>query len=278
MKLDDHAATEGTPLAPLAAYDASRLNALQHGILSKFKVLPWESAGDYAALLSALEAEHKPDGPTQAHLVEELAGVLWRKRRLHLAEAASYHRGLSARADSFDSAKTTAAALVTTGGKTKIKIGDALVISPGDAALELAELDADQAQTEHAIASLKVDTETAYTDAVALLDESTLDAWTGQLTWTAEDYQDGEQPFTADAASLCRYLAAEMLPWYDERRAELKAAPLVRAQAIGEALDPDKLERLGRYEVHLDRKFERTLSTLLRLQDIARARPAPTTT
>lgn len=56
------------------------------------------------------------------------------------------------------------------------------------------------------------------------------------------------------------------------KRAELNAAPLVRAQAIGEALDADKLERLGRSEVHLDRKFERTLSTLLKSQDLARTR------
>ena len=35
-----------------------------------------------------------------------------------------------------------------------------------------------------------------------------------------------------------------------------------------EALDPDKLERLGRYEVHLDRKLERMLSMLLRLKDL----------
>jgi hypothetical protein len=30
----------------------------------------------------------------------------------------------------------------------------------------------------------------------------------------------------------------------------------------------DKLERLGRYEVHLDRKLERTLAMLLRLKDL----------
>ena len=35
-----------------------------------------------------------------------------------------------------------------------------------------------------------------------------------------------------------------------------------------EALDPDKLERLGRYEVHLDRKLERMLAMLLRLKDL----------
>jgi len=44
--------------------------------------------------------------------------------------------------------------------------------------------------------------------------------------------------------------------------------PLIREQAFGEALDPDKLERLGRYEVSLDRKLERMLAMLLRLKDL----------
>jgi hypothetical protein len=32
--------------------------------------------------------------------------------------------------------------------------------------------------------------------------------------------------------------------------------------------DPDRLERLGRYEVHLDRKLERMLTMLLRLKEL----------
>jgi hypothetical protein len=42
--------------------------------------------------------------------------------------------------------------------------------------------------------------------------------------------------------------------------------PLVGA--LGESFDPDKLERLGRYEVHLDRKLARTPSMLLHLKDL----------
>jgi hypothetical protein len=34
---------------------------------------------------TSLAAEHAPQGPTEEHLVEELAGILWRKRRLRLA-------------------------------------------------------------------------------------------------------------------------------------------------------------------------------------------------
>jgi hypothetical protein len=53
-------------------------------------------------------------------------------------------------------------------------------------------------------------------------------------------------------------------------RKELANRPLIREQAFGESLDPDKLERLGRYEVHLDRKLERMLAMLLRLKDLRR--------
>jgi hypothetical protein len=56
--------------------------------------------------------------------------------------------------------------------------------------------------------------------------------------------------------------------WFETRRKELANRPLIREQAFGEALDPDKLERLGRYEVHLDRKLERMLVMLLRLKDL----------
>ena len=38
----------------------------------------------------------------------------------------------------------------------------------------------------------------------------------------------------------------------------------------GESLDPNKLERLARYETHLDRKLERTLAMLLRLKELRR--------
>jgi hypothetical protein len=56
---------------------------------------------------------------------------------------------------------------------------------------------------------------------------------------------------------------------------ELANRPLIREQAFGEALDPDKLERLGRYEVHLDRKLERMLAMLLRLKELRRGEVAP---
>jgi hypothetical protein len=59
-----------------------------------------------------------------------------------------------------------------------------------------------------------------------------------------------------------------VLPWFENRKKELTNRPLIREQAFGEVLDSDKLERLCRYEVHLDRKLERMLAMMLRLKDL----------
>ena len=88
----------------------TRFNALRHGVLSRYTVLPWEDGDEYRALVAALVAEHGPQGPTEEHLVEELAGILWRKRRLRLAEAAAHRRGLEGTFDLYR--KTVKVALV----------------------------------------------------------------------------------------------------------------------------------------------------------------------
>ena len=77
--------------------ESTRFNALRHGVLSRYTVLPWEDAAEYRDLVASLVAEHAPHGATEEHLVEELAGILWRKRRLRLAEAAAHRHGLKMR-------------------------------------------------------------------------------------------------------------------------------------------------------------------------------------
>ena len=74
--------------------EITRFNALRHGVLSRYTVLPWEDADEYQAIVVALVAEHTPQGPPEEYLVEEIAGIMWRKRRLRLAEAAANRRGL----------------------------------------------------------------------------------------------------------------------------------------------------------------------------------------
>lgn len=76
------------PIARSGGYDNSRFNASKHGILSRLVVLAHEDHAEFAGLLAALMEEHKPAGITERHLIEELAAVIWRKRRVLLAEGA----------------------------------------------------------------------------------------------------------------------------------------------------------------------------------------------
>ncbi|MCP4992666.1 MAG: hypothetical protein GY934_02595, partial [Gammaproteobacteria bacterium] len=75
-------------------YKAVQFNAMKHGILSRHTVLPHEDQDEFAGLLAALVHEHQPAGMTEAHLVEELAGIIWRKRRVLQAEGSNINRGL----------------------------------------------------------------------------------------------------------------------------------------------------------------------------------------
>ena len=59
-------------------------NALKHGAFSRELILPGEIRKDYERLLAELEAEYSPSGPTEIYLVNHLASLLWRQRRLQV--------------------------------------------------------------------------------------------------------------------------------------------------------------------------------------------------
>lgn len=246
--------------------ELARFNALRHGVLSKHAVLPWEDGEEYSTLLEALVVEHKPQGPTEEHLVEELAGVIWRKRRLWLGENAAHHRALMRASDPYQ--KTAKAALINVAADVEAdSIDDAIRATEEQTAEDRADLESDQAMTEEALRILASPSSSAYSRAAAALRDDTRAWWDDQLGWDAEDYDEGQTPYGADAESLKRFLEAEILPWYEKRRQELDYRPLIRAQAFGEAVDPHRLERLARYEVHLDRM----LAMLFKLQELRRA-------
>jgi hypothetical protein len=123
--------------------------------------------------------------------------------------------------------------------------------------------------TEKALGLLEKPSQTAYPRALGALRDDTR-AWREQLTREPDDHDEDQTPYRAGAESLKRFLESEVIPWYEKRWRELDQRPLIRAQAFGEAVDPHRLERLARYEVHLDRKLERTVAMLLKLQELRR--------
>ena len=254
-------------------YEVARFNALRHGVLSQHTVLPWEDADEYRALLESLVAEHQPRGPTEEHLVEELAGVIWRKRRLRLGERAAHHHALRRAAE--PDRQTAQAALIRLGHADieKDAVDEAIAASYEQTAAALADLENDKRITEAALRFLSSRSAAAYKRALAALREDTREWWEERLLWGPDENDEDQTPHSPDAASLRRFLETEIVPWYDNRRRELERRPLIRAQAFGDAVEPARLESLARYEVHLDRKFERTVAMLLKLQELRAGKP-----
>jgi hypothetical protein len=247
--------------------EVTRFNALRHGVLSRYTVLPWEDAQEYQALVAALVAEHAPQGPTEEHLVEELVGILWRKRRLRLAEAAAHRRGLNQTfVSSRETAKVALAHLRDAGQSERLT--SAIRATDSDTEEDMRDLEEDEGMTRRAIGLLGSLRNDRYEAALAALRDDTREWWADILARDPAYLDKGEEPAAADETGLLRFLENEVLPWFETQKKELAHRPLIREQAFGEALDPYKLERLGRYEVHLDRKLERMLTMLLRLKDL----------
>ncbi|MHB8557889.1 MAG: hypothetical protein ACYDCU_07195 [Candidatus Acidiferrales bacterium] len=68
--------------------ERSKHNAAKHGIFSKAALLKDESKADFDSLLSGLRKDFDPEGTLEDVLVEKLATLLWRYRRLIVAEGA----------------------------------------------------------------------------------------------------------------------------------------------------------------------------------------------
>jgi hypothetical protein len=69
--------------------DGSKHNALKHGIFAKTVLLKGEPQSEFDSLLSGLRKDLRPQGMLEKVLVEKLATLIWRQRRLLMVEGAS---------------------------------------------------------------------------------------------------------------------------------------------------------------------------------------------
>jgi hypothetical protein len=66
----------------------SRLNSRKHGLTAKTLIIVGERSDDFDQLRAELMDEHDPQSASECELVERLAGILWRLRRVPFFEAA----------------------------------------------------------------------------------------------------------------------------------------------------------------------------------------------
>ncbi|MDR2166067.1 MAG: hypothetical protein LBO79_10735 [Zoogloeaceae bacterium] len=163
---------EASPAARAGSYDDVRFNAVKHGILSRLVVLAHEEHAEFDDLLAALLAEHRPAGMTEQHLVEELAAIIWRKRRVLLAEGARINEGLKHVLNSPQAVTSSAAPFQRMSGETDLRdlLADA---TPDEISERRQNAELDLSATRKAAAILRKGGTNAYTKArQALIQES----------------------------------------------------------------------------------------------------------
>jgi hypothetical protein len=245
-------------------YEVVRFNALQHGILSRYTVLSHENHADYESLVNSLIDEHLPAGATEQHLIEELASVIWRKRRVLQAEGATINKGLK---ESARSAKTVIPAAAPfemglSGENTDIR--DLMNLKPEDVTESQRAARHDLDATNKASVILREGGDRAYEKALRALSPGSRDWWDSYLVL---------EGYSADAEGLASFIRKHLSPLCHQQEKEARHHAAIVNQTIGEGLQAYRLEQLSRYETHLDRKFERTLAMLIKLKDL-RSSPA----
>ena len=128
-------------------------------------------------------------------------------------------------------------------------VGEAIRATTADTEDHIREREEDEAIVHRALNLLGSRRNDAYEAALAELREGTQEWWAEFLARKPDELDEGEKAATADVEGLRRFLEEEVLPWLESRKKEFANRPLIREQAFGKSLDPDKLERLGRYEV-----------------------------
>jgi len=244
---------------PTASYDAVRFNAMKHGILSRLAVLAHEDNAEFADLLAALLDEHQPAGMTERHLIEELATIIWRKRRVLLAEGAKINEGLQSTLSSPKSVMPSAAPFQRGLSGEITDLSDLFDSTPADTAESLKSAELDLAAGQKAAAILRKGGANAYEKARRALIPESRDWWDKHVV-------DEKHPATAQG--LAEFIRVSLEPICYRMMQEARFTPAIKAQTVGEGLQAHQLEKLNRYETHLDRKFERTLAMLLKLKSL----------
>ena len=186
-----------------------------------------------------------------------------------MAEAAVYREKLRHDATAYNCPDHVvgAALLPITGDVNgKASIPHAIAASPAETARELRDVKRDQGMTQRTLNILQSGGSGTYERALAALRDDTRAAWEECL---AEDPEDG-LTYTRTPEALQAWISHNWQNWYERPIAELQHRDAIRDQALGLAYSANDLDVPARYEVHLDRKLERTLAMLIRLRELRR--------
>jgi len=266
--------------------ERSKQNATRHGIFSKVAVLEGESQAEYAALLNGLRDDRQPVGELEELLVEKLASLFWRERRLLIAEAAEIRAQAEfVEWDGMERDRQESAGfpeLTLTGGIMRW-IANPEVLQ---GCLHLLEV------LKEAIEKDGFDSEfdrTILTKLYGSPEQKVQENWKKTLfdpylVWfhtSRHTDEERKQKGYASSQKCKEYFLKEVneeiqrLERYRKEQATISARRLELESLRRNVPEAPQLDRLLRYETTISREIERTLNQLERLQRTRLGQPVP---
>ena len=279
--------TNGT--GPAEGKNATAPDSAARGIFSKV-VLKTESQGDYDSLVTGLRNACQPKGTLEEILVEKLAAILWRYRRLITAECGEIGDNLSslARTDmrlkERDRLESEALRRQESGQGV---IG--MIYDPGFLSDCLRELQNLRDRMEPNVSSRSIEDravlrklygqQKSLSGDIDMCRYSTDSLYARYEKWI-ESARANERNQEGGTLRRCFDLVVQAIEKEIQRLTEIQNA-LNESQPEQTELeqlrrnlpDADRMERLLRYEASVERAFDRTLAQLERLQGIRLGRP-----
>src|SRR6266446_2131729 len=260
--------------------ERSKFNARKHGLFSKAVLLQDEPRAEYDALLNGLMENLQPHGKLEIVLVENLATLLWRKRRLLQVETAESEKAQFLNVDLALQNKVDELEYAQLEDVSDAELGHSNPLFLLRNAIEILNL--------HRLRFMAGDSPSG--DAI----QRTLKSIYGYQDGGPEPYgwrqmsltlaklissaeqakKDSEDP--ADVKQfIVEAISKEIMRLVDLHDTAAKVEALRRDHNLAAARVPSQevSDRLIRYEAHLSREFDRTLAQLERLQRMRLGQP-----
>ena len=263
----------------------SSRNATKHGVFSEVVVLKSESRIEYDRLLTGLLETWQPEGTLEEFLVEKMAAIVWRQRRLLLAEGAEIQKNTGFfESDQRDREREEAEKIARSSDPLNNHGLIAQIHNPHilercrDLLFQLRRHVSEYGfNPEFDQRILKE----VYGDrGENRLHEDLYDSYESCLATSAapeeERLRERYEPPALCRFNIVRLIDAEIVRLGHDRvaRASVRAARTQLEIVCRNVPDGPGLDRLLRYETSLERSFERTLSQLVGLQRMRLGQPA----
>jgi hypothetical protein len=239
--------------------EKSKHNALKHGIFSQVVLLPWEPRAELDSLLSGLRDHFEPEGTPEELLVDKLAALVWRQRRLIISEGAEIRKGTEF-LEHHEKQHQDEEAAINRLEKIKTCI----------------ERDNFNKQNDKVIKTILVRLYGNSGVDTGAKKTTLLDIYSRCLDTALSNASAGENS-ESPSPEECVATFLSSLNREIKRLKSYKREPALIESLRGNVTYAPQLDRLLRYESSLERAFDRTLNQLERLKRIRKGQPVPPT-